>query len=72
MSVLSAVKSGSRRDTLIAMRDCLAERLDNTESGRDSAALSKRLMEVFDELDELDARDSIDDGWGAVIDGIAG
>ncbi len=59
MSKLSqAAKSGDRRATLTALRDNLATAIENTESGRDIAALSKRLMEVMAELDALpcDAR----------------
>ena len=42
--LISAAQSGNRRETLEALRD---------ESGRDVAALSKRLMEVMGELDAL-------------------
>ena len=48
-----AAKSNNRRETLIALRDHLAATIDTCESGRDTAALSKRLMEVMDELDAL-------------------
>ena len=51
--LVSAAKSGSRRDTLEALRDKLADSIQNCESGRDVAALSKRLMEVMGELDAL-------------------
>jgi len=45
--------SNDRRETLIALRDKLARTIDECESGRDIAALSKRLMEVMAELDAL-------------------
>lgn len=48
-----AAKTNNRRDTLIALRDQLADAIDNCESGRDIAALSKRLMEVMGELDSI-------------------
>lgn len=48
-----AAASNNRRDTLIALRDKLAETIDTCESGRDIAALSKRLMEVMGELESL-------------------
>lgn len=51
--VLDAVKCGDKRDMLIALRDSIAETIDNTGSGRDVAALSKRLMEVCDALDAM-------------------
>lgn len=52
-SLTEAVSSNDRRKTLIALRDKLASTIDGTDSGRDIAALSKRLMEVTAELDSL-------------------
>lgn len=52
-SLIEAAKSGNKRDTLIALRDKLAETIDKCESGRDMAANSKRLMEVMAELELL-------------------
>jgi hypothetical protein len=52
-SLVDAAKSGDRRSTLVALRDVLAAQISVTESGRDVAALSKRLMEVMDEIDAL-------------------
>lgn len=51
--LLEAARSGDKRRTLIALRDKLAETIDNCESGRDMAANSKRLMEVMAELEAL-------------------
>ena len=53
MNLVQSVKKGSRRDTLEALRDILATTIQSTDSGRDIAALSKRLMEVMAELDSL-------------------
>lgn len=53
MNLVEAAKSGDKRATLIALRDKLAETIDNCESGRDIAANSKRLMEVMAELESL-------------------
>ena len=53
MDLVEAAKSGDKRATLIALRDKLAETIDNCESGRDMAANSKRLMEVMAELESL-------------------
>ena len=50
-----AASSGDRRKTLECLRDELAATIEACESGRDIAALSKRLMEVMDELDQLPA-----------------
>ena len=49
----SAAASGDRKSTLIALRDKVARTIDECESGRDMAALSKRLMEIMDELDAM-------------------
>ena len=51
--LIKAAKSGDRRSTLECLRDELAESIAYCESGRDMAALSKRLMEVMDEIDAL-------------------
>lgn len=48
-----AASSGDRRATLEALRSKLAETIQGCDSGRDIAALSKRLMEVMGELDAL-------------------
>ena len=52
-NLVSTTKSGDRRRTLIALRDRIAATIDSCESGRDMAALSKRLMEVMDEIDSM-------------------
>ncbi len=53
MDLIQAAKSGDKRATLIALRDKLAETIQNCESGRDMASNSKRLMEVIAELEAL-------------------
>lgn len=53
MGLVDAAKSGDKRATLIALRDKLAETIENCESGRDMAANSKRLMEVMAEIDAI-------------------
>ena len=55
ISLTDAAKSGNRKKILIALRDRLAETIENCESGRDMAANSKRLMEVVEELEEIKA-----------------
>lgn len=51
--LITAAKSGDKRATLIALRDILAETIQNCESGRDMASNTKRLMEVMAELETL-------------------
>lgn len=52
-SLIDAAKSGDKRATLIALRDKLAETIQNCDSGRDMASNSKRLMEVMAEIEAL-------------------
>ena len=52
-NLIEAAKSGDKRATLIALRDKLAETIQNCESGRDMASNSKRLMEVMAEIEAL-------------------
>ena len=42
-----------RRASLVALRDYIAASLDETESKRDAAALTKRMMEVMEAIDAL-------------------
>lgn len=51
--LVNAAASGDKRKTLEALRDKIAASIQDCESGRDVAALSKRLMEVMNELDAL-------------------
>lgn len=52
-NLIDAARSGDKRATLIALRDKLAETIQNCESGRDMASNSKRLMEVMAEIEAL-------------------
>lgn len=51
--LIEVAKSGNKRDTLEALRDKIAASIQDCGSGRDVAALSKRLMEVMNEIDAL-------------------
>ena len=53
MDLVDAAKSGDKRATLIALRDKLAETIQNCDSGRDMASNSTRLMEVMAEIEAL-------------------
>ena len=52
-ALLDAVQSNDKRKALMAMRDETAVAIEKTTSGRDKAALIKRLMEVMSELEAL-------------------
>lgn len=52
-NLVEAAKSGDKRATLIALRDKLAQTIQDCDSGRDMASNSKRLMEVMAELEAM-------------------
>ncbi len=52
MSLSDAVQEG-RRAGLVALRDVLAADIERTDSLRDHAALSQRLMDVLQQIDGL-------------------
>lgn len=51
--LIEAAKSGDRLETLIALRDLLAERLQTTGSSRDISSMSRRLMQCISEIETL-------------------
>ena len=69
MNIMEAAASGNRRATLVALRDAIAHTIEYCESGRDMASLSKRLLEVMDEIDLIDAADNPDE-LDMVFDGL--
>ena len=52
-SLAAVASSGSRLETLKALRDYLAEALDDCGSPRDQAALSRQLTDVLVQIEEL-------------------
>lgn len=56
--LVSAAKRGNKREMLVALRDEIAEQIEATGSGRDMAALSKRLIEVVEQIEDLDTATS--------------
>lgn len=54
--IANAAMSGDRRRLLVSTRSLIAETLDSGEvSPRDMASLSKRLMDIAREIEEIDA-----------------
>lgn len=53
MSLSEIAKTGDRAETLRALRDRLAEEIEQTNSGRDLAALSRQLTEVLSQIADL-------------------
>ena len=52
--LIEAAQTGDRLETLIALRNLLAEKLQNTDSGRDVASMSRRLMQCVSEIETLE------------------
>ena len=67
-TLTEAARTGDKRGTLMALRDLIAAQIESCESGRDMAALSKRLMEVMAELDSLGDPDAERDEFDEVLD----
>ena len=60
-TVTQAATSGTKRELLVAMRDRLAKDVENSNTAaRDLAALSKRLLEVVNDIEAIDARERED------------
>ena len=53
MSVSEAAASESRLKALTELRDLIAKRLDQCNSDRDIAALSRQFVQITAEIDEL-------------------
>ena len=49
--IADAFRSGSKRDTLLAMGEKMAEIMDSSDSIRDFAPAMKRMSELFDDLE---------------------
>lgn len=53
MSLSDVAKNGDRIETLTALRDYLAKSLDECESDRDRAALTRQFVDVVNQLDGI-------------------
>ena len=53
MSIYEAATTENRIDALIELRNLIAQRLDEGVGDRDLAALSRQLVQVTAEIDEL-------------------
>lgn len=68
-ALLDAVRSGDKKAVLVAMRDSVAATLEDTTSGRDVAALSKRLIEIVEQIEVIDATRDERDDYAEILDG---
>lgn len=67
LTVTGAAKDGDRRDLLVAMRERVAQAVeDGATPARDLAALTRRLMEIAREIEAIDAREIEESEDGAV------
>lgn len=67
MDLAHIAQKGDNLETLRALRQRLAEAIDNTNSGRDLAPLSRQLQIVMAKIDELEAAEKDDDPIAAII-----
>ena len=51
----------NKRELLIALRDKIAAEIDDGVAARDLAALSRRVLEITDQIEEMDAEGKGDD-----------
>lgn len=62
LTVKAAADSGTRRELLVAMRSRIATDIDSQDTpARDLAALTRRLLDIVKEIEQIDAEDSDDD-----------
>ena len=62
MTVTAAAESGTQRDLLIALRARIAKTVTDPKTPpRDLAALSRRLMDIANEIEAIDSEDGDDD-----------
>lgn len=59
-SIAHAAAEGTQRDLLVAMRDRIANDLDEGVPARDLASLTKRLMEIARDIAAIDAEEQGD------------
>jgi hypothetical protein len=58
----AAARAGDRLETLRALRGVLALQIEATDSARDVAALSQRLMDVLAQIDACEKADPVREG----------
>lgn len=59
--VSEAASHGTRRDLLVALRDTIANEIDNGVPARDLASLSLRLINTVADIEAIDAAKNGDD-----------
>lgn len=62
MKLETIAKKGDSLETLKALRDKIANTLDNTKSGRDIASLSRQLQLVLAQIEEIEAEKKAEEG----------
>lgn len=64
---VKAAAAGSYRDLLVALRDTIAGQIDDDIQARDLASLSRRLLEISKEIENIDAAENGDDIGEAAV-----
>ncbi|MCH9276108.1 hypothetical protein JS533_007455 [Bifidobacterium amazonense] len=65
----NAANSGDRRRLLVAMRNLIADKLDEGKvSPRDLAALTKRLADLSNDIDAIDKAAAVNDPVAVALD----
>ena len=63
LTVTEAAENGTQRELLVAMRTRVAKAVQSEATqARDLAALTKRLMDIVQEIEAIDARDEAEAG----------
>lgn len=65
--IAEIAKSGDRLETLIALRDLLALRLQTSDSDRDISSMSRRLMQTIAEIEVLQKeKEALEESGGSL------
>ena len=67
MLLYTVSRKGTRLDQLKKLRDTLASSIDNCESMRDLAALSRQYRDTIREIEEMEGAPNDDDEVGAIL-----
>ena len=66
-SLAEIIERGTRLEQLIALRQKLAEAIDECDSKRDLATLSRQFRETLSEIAEIEGAEIADDEIGSIL-----
>ena len=68
-TITQAASKGTHRELLVAMRDRIAKTVESTDCPpRDLASLSRRLMEIAKDIEQLDLADEQEGGTSGSVE----